>query len=181
MTAVLGFKTTYKGDKATHWVHLAPSHAEMEKSSTWHMVERLRPFETQDESVIKSPSYQAMAGRWGIIGPKFEAWLEGSEIPEDGTPLAAWGGLTADQAEVFRGLKIRTVEEVSKMQDNILNRIPLPDARKLRSLAQDFLANKDAAQKDAELAELREQMAAMQAAMNEQKPKRGRPPKDEAA
>ena len=180
MTAVINFKTTYKGDQQTHWVLLAPSVAESDKCATWHRVEKLRPFETDDESVIGSGSYQAMTARCEQIAPKYTAYLQGSDIPEDGTPLGAWGGITSEQADVFRGFKIRTVEEVAAMRDNDIQRIPLPNARKLKGLAADFLANKDAAIAQAEMADMRAQMAAMQEALEAQnKPKRGRPPKDE--
>lgn len=184
MTAVINFKTTYKGEKPTHWVMLAPSVAESDKCATWHRVEKLRPYDTEDESVLGSASYQAMAARWEIIEPKLTAYLQGAEIPEDGTPLGAWGGLTAEQADVFRSFKIRTVEEVAALRDGDIQRIPLPNARKLKGLAAAFLENKDASAAQAELADLRAQMAAMQEMVEAQnKPKRGRPPKeqDEAA
>lgn len=180
MTAVINFKTTYKGDAPTHWVMLAPSVAESDKCATWHRVEKLRPYETTDDSVMGSPSYQAMSARWEIIEPKLTAYLQGAEIPEDGTPLGAWGGLTSEQADVFRGFKIRTVEEVAALRDTDIQRIPLPNARKLKGLATAFLENKDASAAQAELADMRAQMAAMQEALEAQnKPKRGRPPKSE--
>jgi hypothetical protein len=186
MTAVINFKTEYRRnletgkDEPVHWVKLAPSVSESEKVSTWHRVEKLKPFETNDSSVSDSPSYQAMKGRWEIVEPAFKAWLDGSEIPENGTPLGAWAALTAEQAEIFRGLKIRTVEDVAAMRDGDIQRIPLPNARQLKGLAAEFLKGQDTAHAQKEVADLREQMAAMQAMLDEQtKPKAK--PKSEAA
>ena len=62
----------------------------MDKVRTWHPVLNLMPPADWDETRRSSPTYIDMAAKWATIGPAYEAWKRGSEIPQDGTPLAAW-------------------------------------------------------------------------------------------
>ena len=99
---------------------------------------------------------------WPVLSRYYEAWKANNEIPESGTPLAAWAGCTGEEAETLRTYAIRTVEDVSALQDSMIQRIPLPGMRAKRDMAQRFLASADSrkfeqslADKDAELADLR--------------------------
>ena len=113
---------------------------------------------------------------WAAIGPAYEAWKSGQEVPVDGTPLGAWPGINETQAEAIRAIGIRTVEDVAAMTDTIMARIRLPNARSIRDLAQRFITAKDdraveqaLADKDREIADLRakmDQLADMVAASN---------------
>ncbi|MEN9924353.1 MAG: hypothetical protein RL268_479 [Pseudomonadota bacterium] len=183
---VISFKTEYKGDKAIIWVELAPSGENFDKVRTWHQVSKLIPPADWDETKKASDSYIAMADRWNVVGPAYQAYVAGTEVPEHGTPLAAWSGVTAEQAAILRGMGIRTVEEVRDMGEGPLGRLPFPGARQMPKLAGDYLSGASAAEKDAELATMRERMAAMEEMLADrmgeaQKRGPGRPRKDEAA
>lgn len=113
---------------------------------------------------------------WAAIGPAYEAWKSGQEVPVDGTPLGAWPGINETQAEAIRAIGLRTVEDVAAMTDTIMARIRLPNARSIRDLAQRFITAKDdraveqaLVDKDREIADLKakmDQLADMVAASN---------------
>jgi hypothetical protein len=147
---------------------------------------------------------------WDCIRPLYEAWKSGQDLPDVGTPLAAWNALTPEQAEVLKMRDVRTVEDIAEMTDAGLSRIPLPGFRKTVEAAKLFLAAQDQtrvagdlAKKDAEIAALRAEMDEFREALKandktgEMEPlsdeeflpasmvlvpkKRGRPPKQKAA
>lgn len=185
---VVDFKTEYRsGRDPVDMVLIAPGGAAYEKCQTWHRVAKLRPPETHDTNVTDSASYKDMEAKWTIIGPAYSAWRKGEALPETGTPLAAWSGVTADQAAFLRKMAIRTVEEVRDMGERAVAELAWPDARKLPALAKAFLEGEHAAAKDAKIAELEERMAVMAEMLEERgdvtepKAKRGRPRKEEAA
>ena len=179
MIRVIEFKTEYRTNKdPIDLVLIAPSGPGFERTRTWHRVKDLRPPEDWDDSKQQSLTYRVMIERWGVIGPAYEAWKQGSEMPETGTPLEAWSGVTAEQAKFLKAMGVRTVEDVRDMNDAALGQLRFPHARKLPGLAADYLAGADIVAKDAEIAEMRERMAAMEAMLEETtKPKRGRPAK----
>lgn len=124
----------------------------------------------------------AMAkSRWEAIEPAYNAWKAGQEAPTNGTPLAAWPGVSPEQAEVMRTLGLRTVEDVAGSTDTVISRVQLPGVRELQQNAKRFLAARDnvavASQmgaleaamqiKDEQLEEMRQIMLAMQARMED--------------
>lgn len=131
---------------------------------------------------------------WPALEKHYNAWKENNEIPETGTPLAAWAGCTAEEAETLRTYAIRTVEDVAALQDSMIQRVPLPGMRAKRDMAQRFLASADSrkfeqslAEKDQELADLRAKLDNLASAMAERldaedAPRRGpgRPRKEAA-
>lgn len=189
MIRVLEFKTEYRsaGRDPVDWVLLAPVGADFEKTQTWHRVAKVRPPEDVDDTTRDSAHYQDMAAKWSIIGPAYAAWRDGEELPQDGTPLAAWSGVTTEQAKFLKAMGIRTVEDVRDMGDAAVEKLKFPNARKLPALAKMWLEGEAVAQKDAKIAEMEERMAAMQELLEEkmqaEQPKRGpgRPKKTEAA
>jgi hypothetical protein len=132
---------------------------------------------------------------WTVLGPHYEAWQANNALPETGTPLAAWSGITPQEAEVLKQFSIPTVEELSVLQDSMMARIPLPNIRAKRDMAQRFLASADTrkteealAVKDQQIADLQaklENLAEMMAekldAAEPSKRGPGRPPKQAAA
>lgn len=206
---VVGFKTTYeelpvKGDPMTercddkgykldasgrrikqlqeeHWVTYSPAHSPVNTRTT----ERVRvlypdPKRMGDDQDGEKLRY--MTAVWSQIEPAFEAFKEGRDIPLNGTPLAAWSGVSPEQAEILRQSSIRTVEEVSALTDSQIERIRLPNVRELRAQAKLFLENSDAAkaaareaEKDAQIEAMAERMAAMEALLEEAtKPKKAK-------
>lgn len=187
MIRVIKFETRYRvGKDPVDWVLVAPMGEDFEKTQTWHRVAKIRPSETADPNIRDSESYKDMEAKWTIIGPRYEAWKHGNEIPDEGTPLGAWSGVTAEQAAALRALDIRTVEEVRDLPDGVKQQLRLPNIPALQLMAREFLEGRTAAEKDAELAEMREKMAAMEELLAERMaadaPKKpGRPKKSEAA
>jgi hypothetical protein len=131
---------------------------------------------------------------WDFIKPRYEAWKTNQDLPETGTPLAAWNHLTQQQAEILRVNGIRSVEDVSTLTDVHFNRIPIPNLRSIVEASKKFLDSKDVNSFTSELQAKDEQLAAANARidqmaemlaklMEEQPAKRGpgRPPKAEAA
>lgn len=183
---VVKFETKYESGKAVDMVLIAPLGEAFERTKTWHQVSKLVPPKDPSREVREADTFVAMSARWEIIGPAYDAWKAGMEIPEGGTPLAAWAGVTAEQAEVLRALGIRSVEDVRDMTDGTISRLPFPNGRQMPKLARDFLDGADAAKKDAENSELKERIAAMEEMLAEAmaaKPAKrgpGRPRKEEA-
>lgn len=178
---ILGFKTEYKGDRAVDWVEIAPAGEAFERTRTWLRIKDITPKPDAERS--DSLSHKVMVARWQTIAPKYEAWKQGNEIPEDGTPLAAWAGVTPAQVSHLRQMGIYTVENVRDMGEGAISRMPFPNARQLPKLAADFLTSRDAAEKDRELEDMRERMAIMEEMLAQQSEKRGpgRPRKQEEA
>ncbi|AZO63004.1 MAG: hypothetical protein E5Y51_31250 [Mesorhizobium sp.] len=198
---VIGFKTSYeklpvKGDPVTEkcdtkgykldasnrrilelqpedWVTYSPSHSPLNTRTT-ERVRHLLPDPSLMGEDQDGEKLRFMTARWNQIEPAYEAFKAGREIPLNGTALAAWSGVTPEQAEVLRTAGIRTVEEVRDLPDGQLDRVRLPNVRDLRKQAGLFLANSDAAKaaereaaKDAQIAELVERQAAMEAMIEE--------------
>lgn len=169
---VLDFKTEYRqGKEPRDWVLIAPTGEAFERTQVWHIVETLRP-----NGKLQGDMAARQEARWRIIEPAYEAWKRGEEVPENGTPLAVWPGITADQAKFLKAKGILSVEQVRDMSDSTIETLPFPGRRELKKLAGAFLE----AQKDADLAaknaELQERIAAMEEMLREQmtdQPKRG--------
>lgn len=134
------------------------------------------------------------------IRPLYEAWKNGQELPETGTPLAAWNVITPELAEIFKTRSIKTVEEIAELTDSGMQRVPMPGIRKLVDQAKLFLKSKDQravasdlAKKDAEISALKTQMDELMSFLKANdktgglepllpvKRKPGRPPKAKAA
>ncbi|MGL6208728.1 MAG: hypothetical protein ACRC14_02720 [Paracoccaceae bacterium] len=183
---VIGFKADYENNRETEWVEIAPSGEAFERTRTWHRIKDITPPETVDASRRDSLSHKVLQARWDRISPAYQAWKRGQDIPLDGTPLAAWAGVSPEQAAHMRAMGILTVEGVRDMGEGALARLPFPNAKQMPKLAADFLSSKGEADKDRELMEMRERMAIMEEMLAEQSVKRGpgRPkkqPEEEAA
>lgn len=179
---VLEFKAEYRADKQVDWVKIAPKGEALDRVQTWHRVNELRPREDVDEVVADSDHYKAMLARWAVIQPAYEAWRSGQALPENGTPLAAWAGVTPEMVEHLRRMHVRTVEDVAEMKDADTRKLPFPTATKLPELAKAYLSGRTSAAKDEELAAMRERMAALEAALEvPEKRGPGRPRKEPEA
>lgn len=176
------FRTDYSTGKPVDMVLLAPSGEGHMKTQTWHRVDKLRPRQTNDDRQRNSDTHVAMTARWSVIEPAYKAWQDGTEIPENGTPLAAWSGVTPDQAALLKGMAILTVEDVRDMSESAFTKLPMPNARQLPKLAKEFLDGADSAAKDKRIAEMEERMAAMTEMLESQtKPKRAKKEEADAA
>lgn len=177
---VVEFKTEYgPGGKATDWVKTAPQGADFQNTQTWHRVKALMPPEDADTSnARRADTIALMNARWAEIGPRYEAWKNGQELPENGTPLAAWSGVSPDAAKHLRNMGVQSVEDVASLGEDVAARLPFPNSRELPRLARQYLESTDATEAAAEMQALKDQIAEMQQLLDA-KPKRGRPPKAE--
>lgn len=143
-------------------VLLRPKGEGYDRTATWHRVKSLIPPEDPDQAVRSSQSYQAMRARWDIIGPAYDAWKKGTELPETGTPLAAWSAITPSMADALKRMGIYTVEEISEMSHETAAVLNFPDAIKLPKLALQFLENIPSAEMQEELESANERIAEME-------------------
>lgn len=175
MLRVVEFKTEYRsaGKAPVEWVLVAPLGDGFEKTRTWHRVKDVMPREDADDKMQNSMTHIDMVAKWSVIEPAYNAWKSGQEIPVDGTPLAAWAGVTQEQAEFMKKLGIRTVEDVTIMGDSTISQLSFPNARELPKLAKKYLEGAELTAKDAELEAMRERVAAMEDLLNEKTEKRG--------
>jgi len=121
-----------------------------------------------------------LRSQWAQIEPAYTAWKQGQELPENGTPLSAWSGLTPEQADVMRAVGLKTVEAVADMGEALLMRPPLPNLREIKRLAGAFIAGRPAAEMADEIEKLKEQNAAMLEMLSQQDDEKrgpGRPKK----
>lgn len=184
MTAVVEFQTRYRNGKAVDYVCVAPKGDSFMRTQTWYPVSKIQPRDNVDPDVKGSLTYQALLGRWSVIGPKYEEWKRGNEIPDDGTPLAAWAAITPEIAALLKQKGVRTIEDVASMSVEVAAKLPMPNARRLPELAQTYLKGAEDSALAEENANLKERMAAMEemlAEMAKEKRGPGRPKKDEAA
>lgn len=94
---------------------------------------------------------------WQALKPFYDHWKEGKTAPIDGTPLAAWPGATPQLVKALEPHHIRSVEDLSKIEDNLMNRLGVPGIRGLKANAIAFLeAQKNTAAVAGEVAQLRE-------------------------
>lgn len=95
---------------------------------------RLQPLEgSQNPAVVLAHE------RWAAIEPAYKAWKSGQEMPLDGTPLAAFNAISAEQAELFRSRGIKTVEALASMTESSMAQIQVPNLRSLIQQAKNFL------------------------------------------
>jgi len=186
---VLEFSRTFRKDKPLDWVLIAPAHS-VQTSQTWHRVDHIDPKNLKEvDGGSKAPNAGDrrfhLEAMWSVVGPHYNAWLKGEEIPEEGTALAAWAGVNDSQARELKKAGIRTVEELSTITDAAMGRVKLPDVRRLREQANLYVGGKGANEMAEQLAETNEKLEAALAVIAELQeasmPKRGRPKKAEAA
>lgn len=111
---------------------------------------------------------------WAFIEPRYKHWQDTNTLPEAGTPLAAWPGVTAAQAAVLRTAGLKSVEEIAEASDIVMTKTGLANASQLRDHAKRFLANEAGAREakafatlEAENAELKSQMTELMRMMQE--------------
>lgn len=156
-----------------------------------HVTERIDVLSKVQKVAGANPAVQAARVMWDFIRPRYEAWKGNQDLPEVGTPLAAWNHLTKEQAEILRVNGVRSVDDVALLTDTHIHRIPIPNLRSIIEAAKKFLDSSDVNKfagemkaKDETIAALTarvEQLADMVAAQAEPRRGPGRPPKEAAA
>lgn len=147
------------------------------------------------EQAPDNPAVQFANYRKEVIQPLYDNYKKGNEIPEHGTPLGAWGGVNSEQATALKQIGFTTVEEIAECSESALAKLPLPNPKQYKKLANDYLVAKDAnklddelskrddtiAQQQSELEEMKQILLDMQKQVGDKPVKKGRPKKAEAA
>lgn len=175
------FQKMNKRGETVDWVKYSPSLAEMSSSVSVCPVHHLKPKDFQNE--MRAPGDQVLHHWEQFFGPAYEAWLAGNEMPEHGTPIAAWAALDRAQVQAMRNAGVKTIEDLAGANEDVLRKIKVPNVRGLKSQAEKFLevreigvAVAEMSDKDDEIEALKAQIAEIQASL----PKRGRPRKEPA-
>jgi hypothetical protein len=126
---------------------------------------------------------------WDVLGRHYDAWKRGQDAPVDGTPLDAAPFMSREMVKVLGQYHIRSVEDLANAEDAGLAKLNVPGIRATRDKARAYLdAQANVAGVAAELAAMRERMAALEAERDEAvqtadtmaaaagRPRRGRPP-----
>ena len=95
----------------------------------------------------------------------FEAFEKRVEPPTEGMPLIEWSKITRTQAEELSFMNVKTVEQLASMKDSNLQQFM--NGYALRDKAVKWLESNSVETDDREKAELREQIATLQAQMAE--------------
>jgi hypothetical protein len=138
----------------------------LQKTMITEAVSRLSCVVPMEGRAAQNPAVQMAHIRWNAIRPQYEAWKKGTELKVDGTPLAAWPGVTPEQAQLFRMKGVRSVEDVAALTDTHKQSMGIPGLHDIVENAKRFLTSQDKGavaraleQKDAEIESLKEQMA----------------------
>jgi hypothetical protein len=149
---ITGFRQGFEKDAGgalvpCDFVSYVPAHAPQSMANE-EKVRRLDPeiaLKKLPEGTEGGEKIAHMRSVWDVVKPAHEAWKEGREVPLNGTPLAAWPGLTPEMAEIFRLAGIRSVEQVRDMNDALRSKVRLPNTIELMQNARLFLENSGAA------------------------------------
>jgi len=104
---------------------------------------------------------QTALRRWQMIEPAYAAWKQGQTLPDHGTPLAAWPGISSEQAEVFRTFGFKSVEDIAEATSSVITRVQLPGVMDIQANAKRFLASFDQNRVASNLAEKDQQIATL--------------------
>ncbi len=121
----------------------------------------------------------------------YQAWKSGLEIPVNGMDLKNWPGITPAQIKMCHGTNIRTVEDLATANEEAKRRMGM-GALALINKAKAYLENAESNKSSEAISSLQVEMEAMKAEIArlkdengtlrselEDKPKRGRPRKDD--
>jgi hypothetical protein len=138
----------------------------LQKTMLVEAISRLSCVQPMEGRAAMNPAVQMAHIRWNAIRPAYEAWKQGTEVKVDGTPLAAWPGVTPELAQLFRMKGVRSVEDVAALTDTHKQSMGIPGLHDIVENAKRFLTSQDKGavaraleQKDAEIESLKEQMA----------------------
>jgi hypothetical protein len=152
-------------------------------------VEKVRIGRKGDQSYERTETVERMMRgenqEWRVFKPYYDHWKQGSAAPLNGTPLAAFPGATPQLVKALEAFHIKTVEDGANLNDDTMTRVNLPGLRRFKQDCKAYLDAKastsivagEIAELRDENAKLKQQMQALLERLDEDKPKRGRPPK----
>lgn len=98
--------------------------------------------------------------------PAYEYWQKGEELPDGGTALSSWSGVTAGQIARLKEMHIRSVEDLSKMNDAAAQRFGT-GAVGLKKASIEWLDSRDSSAKAHEMVALRESVEVLAGRLKE--------------
>lgn len=125
---------------------------------------------TSEDKIVRVRRDPAM---WRAIQPHYDNWKAGgTDELINGTPLNAWGGITRDEVEALKPMRIYSVEDFASMPDGVMQRVPFPNISAKRERAKKWLATRETADELrghladtlAEVEKMKEEIAAMRTA-----------------
>ena len=128
---------------------------------------------------------------WDYFRPVYEKWKQDNTIATVGHPLEAWPAITKGQIKICKSIGLRSVEDIAGATDAVREKFGM-GFLDLRTLAVEFLKNKEATANAHEKAEMQRRLDTLEDALREsretidalmaEKGKRpvGRPRKDAA-
>lgn len=168
--AVHRFWTEYAPDPADaaqlreiDWVEYAP----LGSSDRSRTIERVSRLGKLNPLAPDNPASVYAHARWATIGPMYQAWKDGRTLTVDGTPLAAWAGVSPEQAEALTMRSVVTVEQLAELTDTHIQRLGIPNLRSIIQAAKRYLESRDGVRVAAELAKRDEQIEDLKAELAE--------------
>lgn len=190
MITVIEFRAEARPDGSlVDWVHFAGRDGFNESgqitTSTWARVKDLQPTEMirGDDDGLR---FRSLMEVWRGIEPAYQAWKAGLDVPETGTPLAAWPALSKAELTTLHKIGLKSVEAVAEMRESVAAGGALPNMRALKANAKSWLEGRDAETLQKRIADLEAREAAMmemleQATAAAEKRGPGRPRKEPEA
>lgn len=164
-----------KAGKPVEMVRYAPAHGLTSMATNARVKDLIPPEKMDDDRDPQGSKMFHLRAVWSQMEPHYRAWKEGIAMPETGTPLSVWPGITEPEINAFNRAGIKSVEDVASMSESVLAKVQLPNPRGLRDQARKFLDMSGKAEAQARIDALEAQIAELMEAQN--KSKRGRPPK----
>ena len=154
-------------------------------------------FEKEADVWLKEIRAKAMHGEYPLewvnfFEAQYAEWKKGNELPREGTPTRTWPAVTKEQGVRLIAMGYTTIEDVAQIPDTALGQIG-PDGRYLRDLARSWIndskdkginaraladANAKLEQQGQRIESLQQQLAVLQAQVQEPKRGAGRSRKD---
>ena len=161
MITVLEFEQRIHKGETVDWVKYGPKD-DITSTQTWSRVKDLEPPEefARDGMGIKE---QHMTYIWAQLEPAYNAWKEGVELPEFGTPLAAWPGVNKAQVKGLQAAGVKTIEDLRDLSETAIPKIRVPGLRALVTQAALYLDGKDKADLVRSVDEQNQRIAALEA------------------
>lgn len=138
----------------------------LQKTMITEAVSRLSCVQPMEGRSAQNPAVQMAHMRWNTIKPAYEAWKNKTDLKINGTPLAAWNGVSEQQVQLFRMKGVQSVEDIAALTDTHKQTMGIPGLHDIIENAKRFLTAQDKGavaraleQKDSEIAELKAQMA----------------------
>lgn len=115
-------------------------------------------FEDEAESWLAKQQEHARKGRipethFKYFKSQYDAWKDGQELPEEGTPIKGWAVLSPAQQQMCIQANVRTVEDLALAPEDALHQIGM-GARALKQKAVAWLSSADTGKSASQIVDL---------------------------